>query len=314
MIKSPTTFVLGAGASMPYRFPSGIQLKNWICEAVKDEDLIARQLTQHLKVSQPKIQDFARAFQRSRINSIDAFLLRRPEFSQIGKYAIAAHLCRLENVDVLDALENENSWYDLLWNKMVEGTHEARDVTNNQVRFVSFNYDRSLERFLFGACKNTYGVADAEAYEISSKVSIIHVYGLLGRFHYGGDAGEYRAYDSSVSAETLQIAANGIRLIPEDRSDNRDFLLARNWMDWAERVCFLGFGFDPTNCENLGLVDILERKQSNGKPLPNVFASTLKLTDQEAEQARRLVCGITGFWQSRPSDNVMTLRELGVLF
>ncbi len=297
---------------MPYRFPSGAQLKNWICQAVKDDDWIARELHEKLGLDPTEIKDFARTFQHSHINSIDAFLLKRPQFNEIGKFTIAAHLCKAEHPDSFDLAEDKEHWYRLLWNKMAADAHNVHDVIQNHVRFISFNYDRSLERFLFGACKNTYGLSDDEAYKNSSSFRITHVYGLLGKFHYVGDGKEHRAYDDQLTATTLRIAAEGIRLIPKDRADDRNFQIARASLDRAERICFLGFGFDPTNCENLGLTDVLNWKREQGKPLPLVFASTLGFTGAEVEQARKLACGTVG-WTSRTSDNVMTLRELGVL-
>jgi len=297
---------------MPYGFPSGAQLKDWICKATEDEDWIGRELRDKLGIDHQEIKDFARTLRHSHINSIDAFLFRRPEFNGIGKFAIAAHICRLEITDRLDSTADNEHWYRLLWNKMVANAGNAKDVIRNQVRFVSFNYDRSLERFLFGAAKHTYGLSDEEAYIVSRSFGIIHVYGQVGVFHYVGDQGDARLYNEQVTAKALRIAADGIRLIPEERGDNSQFKLARNWLDWAEKVCFLGFGFDPTNCDNLGLCSVLDWNVDKKKPLPRIFASTFHFTAEEIEQARKQACG-THPWTYRSADNVMTLRELGVL-
>ena len=297
---------------MPYGFPSGAQLKDWICQATEGEDWIGRELHEKLKIDVEEIKDFARALKRSHINSIDAFLFRRPEFNGIGKFAIAAHICRLEIADRLDSAADMVNWYRLLWNKMVADTGNANDVIRNQVRFVSFNYDRSLEQFLFTTAKHSYGLSDEEAYRVSRSFGIIHVYGQIGTFHYVGDQGDARSYDEQLTTNSLRIAANGIRLIPEERGDNSQFKLARNWLDWAEKICFLGFGFDPTNCENLGFFSVLDSNVNKNKPLPKIFASTFHFTKEEIEQARKLACG-THPWTPHSAENVMTLRELGVL-
>lgn len=313
MIISPTIFVLGAGASMPYGFPSGETLKDWICQAEADEDWIAKVISQNLEIDREEIRNFARALRRSHINSIDAFLFRRPEFNAIGKFAIAAHLCRLEIPEALDAAEGQKHWYRLLWNRMVADTSSEGDLLRNQVRFVSFNYDRSLEQFLFNAAKHAYRLSDEGADRVMRKFGIIHVYGQVGLFSYVGDQGDSRVYSKELSTNTLRIAAAGIRLIPGERDENRQFKLARNWFDWAEKICFLGFGFDAINCDNLGLFDVLNAKSEKRKPMPRIFASTFHFTDAEVEQARIRACGAHD-WVTRSLDNVMTLRELGVLF
>jgi len=264
-----------------------------------------------LEINLDEIKDFARAFRRSNVSSIDAFLFRRPNFNEIGKFAIAAHLCKLEKPDDLDSAQDDSHWYRFLWNQMIAQTEKAADILKNQIRFVSFNYDRSLERFLFGAAKNTYGITDNEAYNVCKSIEIIHVYGLLGNFHYAGDE-HSRPYSNEPSARDLRIAAAGIRLIPEERRENEHFKRARGWFAQAQRICFLGFGFDPINCENLALSSVLESLKNQGKARPWIAASTYNFTDAEKEQAKRLVC--PGHeWVPENSDNLMTLRRLGVL-
>jgi hypothetical protein len=297
---------------MPYGFPSGAQLRDRICRAVDGLTSPAHELITILGLDRTEVVDFARAFQRSYISSIDSFLLRRPEFGNLGKFAIAADLCTLEHPNTLDSAPGPENWYRFLWNKMVADTRKAGEILGNRVRFVSFNYDRSLERFLYVACKNTFGISDDEALKMVSSFGIMHVYGLLGKFHYAG-VGVSRAYDNEATKRALEIAASGIRLIPAERGDDADFKLARAWMTEARRVCFLGFGFDPTNCANLGLADVLQSQRANGKELPSVFASTLGLTDREVDQARRLTLGADFGWTTTDTDNVMTLRIHGVL-
>jgi len=61
------------------------------------------------------------------------------------------------------------------------------------------------------------------------------------------------------------------------------------WFDWAERVCFLGFSFDPLNVRRLGLADVIRTKVAKGQALP-VFASVYGLTAAEVGAAARGVC------------------------
>src|SRR6267378_303056 len=72
MIEKRTVLILGAGASMPYGFPSGSGLRRHIIEYL--DELLSADTT-----------------------SIDVFLERRTEFVEIGKAAIAATLIPLES-------------------------------------------------------------------------------------------------------------------------------------------------------------------------------------------------------------------------
>ncbi len=297
---------------MPFGFPSGATLKDWICEAENPGDRVGRELQTKLNLDPGEIRHFARTLRQSHINSIDAFLFRRPEFNAIGKFAIAAHISQLEDASRLDSAADNEHWYRLIWNRMVADTVAARDIRRNRIRFISFNYDRSLERFLFGVIKHTYGVPDGEAYELMRSLGIVHVYGQVGDFSYEGNRDQARVYDPELTPNALRIAAAGIRLIPEERGRDERFDLARKWLDMAERVCFLGFGFDATNCENLGFYDVMDWQTEHRKPLPRIFASTYGFTKDETEQARKRACRSYP-WVFHAGDNVMTLRELGVL-
>ena len=85
------------------------------------------------------------------------------------------------------------------------------------------------------------------------------------------------------------------------------------WFDWAERVCFLGFSFDPLNVRRLGLADVIRTKVAKGQALP-VFASVYGLTAAEVGAAARGVCDGRAFNSGhRQWKNLETLREFGLL-
>jgi hypothetical protein len=84
-------------------------------------------------------------------------------------------------------------------------------------------------------------------------------------------------------------------------------------LDWAQRICFLGFGFDPINCGNLRLDSVLDTRVRNHGQLPTIYATTYGLTAHEVGVARVLACGESRTWYPFNGDNVIALRELGVL-
>ena len=93
MITKPTVLILGAGASMPYQFPSGKKLREKICREIKEplKDLF------DVPSKKAEVEHFISSFSRSGTSSIDAFLEYRTEFMEIGKLAIALALIPSEN-------------------------------------------------------------------------------------------------------------------------------------------------------------------------------------------------------------------------
>ena len=62
MIETPTVLILGAGASMPFGFPSGRQLLQTICVRLKNEGKLFGYLIE-LGTSRPKIIEFRNSFE-----------------------------------------------------------------------------------------------------------------------------------------------------------------------------------------------------------------------------------------------------------
>lgn len=309
MIENPTVFVLGAGASIPYGLPSGVQLRNIICEAAAGiSSNLSNSLSNHTGILRTDIHKFALEFQRSSQISIDSFLARRTEFAEIGKYCIAVELCQRENPDVLRQIPNDDDWYSLLWEALTRDASTVRDVRSNRVQFVTFNYDRSLEHFLFESTKYTYGVSDEDALTTVKSLGILHVYGVLGEF--SPQLGENsRPYDTDLNGRKIQIAASGIRIIPEAREDDGVFHMARDMIARCKTLCFLGFGFDPLNLSRLDVHTALSYLNHR----PQVVSSVFGKTDAEKNAYWLKVCGREQAWLAFNDTNSMTLRKSGIL-
>lgn len=99
MIKRPTVFVLGAGASYPYGFPTGEGLVTEIIGlASKNRTLDA--FLYNGCVDQD-VKRFAVDLADSDALSVDAFLEHRPDFLKIGKLAVCLSLIPRERDSVL---------------------------------------------------------------------------------------------------------------------------------------------------------------------------------------------------------------------
>ena len=81
--------------------------------------------------------------------------------------------------------------------------------------------------------------------------SIVHLHGALGTHpSQCDDPQTNREYSSDTD---IRIAAEGIRIVHEVEPSDVQFQLAHRLLAEAQRVCFLGFGYSPTNLGRLKL-------------------------------------------------------------
>jgi len=301
VIVRPTTLILGAGASVPYGFPSGYELlKQVIARTDLDRQHHYADYFGWMGFTKADARDFREALLKSGKTSVDAFLEHRPEFVSFGKAAIAATLICFEDEQALFE-RNGTSWYEYLFNQLNTKFH---DFNKNKLAVLTFNYDRSLEHYLFSALRHSYGKPDQECLEALRSIPIIHLHGDLGALHVGDQTG--RPYSTNLTPEALQVATKGIKVIHESIDNEPQFSTAHDLLAKSEHVCFLGFGYLPLNLQRL--------------KIPTVFSSACEvsgtskgLTPHECNQIVTLFHSRIGLC-ARGSDTLMYLRETGLLW
>lgn len=252
MIERPTVLVLGAGASIPYGFPSGHRLKKKIITTSPHEfvpSLTTKGVTE--KSWRVKCEQFCDDLKLSSQPSVDAFLERRPKDMELGKQLIAHVLISCENRNSLCPADPD--WYQYLWWQMDRDFDAFRE---NKLAVITFNYDRSLEQFLLTALMKSYDKSLEEAAVELKSIPIIHVYGQLGLLEWQANddqKADVRPYDIERTRETIKIAARGIQILSEGQGESAQFRKAHDLLIAAERVYFLGFGYNETNMERLKL-------------------------------------------------------------
>ena len=307
MIRFPTVLVIGAGSSIPYGFPSGKALRDTICSPGFDLSIANLH-------GRSKAIDFVKSFRDSHINSIDAFLSRRPEFVEIGKLAIARIICKAENPYIFQT-PIDDDWYSLLWNKIVSDIHSIEDLNKNVIKVVTFNYDRSLEYFLHTSIMNTFNVAYVTAFDALKHIPIVHFYGQLGELSSGYSTNGL-PYNHDHDEDFFYKASTGIKIIPETRKDEEVSKTISEWFVKARNIFFLGFGFDNLNIERLGLKETLKNNFVPGQQTLSIMASTYGLTLSESNLAGSLLTGDfkSSIWSSSFGKSTDTLRHFAEKF
>lgn len=291
-----TVLVLGAGASVAVGYPVGAELRDRLLRLPEHEFRTEVKAAGLLDVEN-ELYSFLDAFGHSQMNSIDAFLARRPEFTQIGKRAIALVLLRCESSDSLFRSKHPDHWYRYLFNALAAESWDALDFSNLQI--ITFNYDRSLEQYLLVALTSAYGRGHAEVIPKLRSLSIIHIYGTLGAPL--PDQSGYLPYNGGVTQRSVVAAAEMIKVIPEGRTDDDVVAMARAQLVAASKIAFLGFGFDLTNLNRLDSEETCRSHitRANGSIVRRrVVASCLGMTHAELMRAIDLTAGNDGTAQA----------------
>jgi hypothetical protein len=304
VIDKKTVFVLGAGASCPCGYPSGEQLQKQICFDLK-ERYQNYFLENHLNGNQKgEVNQFIDTFERSHNPSIDLFIARNRNTKLVstGKYIIAFEMfcaekrsCFGEEAKVKqemysqprnDASREKNfvqrgyfkgdDCYPYLYKRLTDGLSKPDILPNfsdDNISFVTFNYDRSLEYFLYDSLYNSFKeVPEPEISKCLKKLKILHVYGQIVPLKWQ-DSERGVDYCPPINEDLLQKAASNIKTIYEQEK-NPELNDAKQLLEQAKRIFFLGFGYAKEN------LDILQLPEKIGS-YAEVYGTALGLENGE---------------------------------
>ena len=206
MIRSNTVFILGAGASCHYGYPTGEGLVDKVI-------LLAEKIGDYANLkSNAPISHPIPSYIRSRIEGtqhvgaignawkdvytdccslvnrlqtirpllIDHFLAWNSGLQEIGKLVISASIIESERdwVSKNPYPPAGDHWYRFLIHRMVYGCQTFDDLLHNKVTFINFNYDTSLETHLINSLSqiDIFSGGDVETF---IKERVEHVYGSI---------------------------------------------------------------------------------------------------------------------------------------
>jgi hypothetical protein len=260
MIKRPTVFVLGAGASFPYGFPLGSGLRDIVIDPTRGYPK-----GQHYYWSKPDrlAEDFGLgteyiAFvQKLRLSgypSVDQFLEKNPVFTDVGRLAIAAALLPCEsNSGLFPPRAPRDHWFEVFANILNVGEQK---YLRNRVTIITYNYDRSLENYLVNVMRARLPQNSRALRRHFEHIPIIHLHGRLGRLGTMVDDAKgtvpygHGGFMRDAPA-AIRIAMREISVIHTVNPTTDAFIAARKALEEAERIYFLGFGYNATNLDRL---------------------------------------------------------------
>lgn len=184
-------FVLGAGSSKAYGFPTGEELNDEIQTIVevalnKSENafehfqILGAMLREILSSKQDKeaLEQFYFQYTHDTFITIDEFLQgRQGNVLKIGKLLISLVILYHEKEEKLTFRKNKDGWYSLFWRQAKESIMNQNVKWTNEVIFLTYNYDRTLEHFLVHNGSSTY------IGEYFKELDCVHhIYGSVGLY------------------------------------------------------------------------------------------------------------------------------------
>jgi len=315
MIEQNTVFILGAGASCPYKYLSGRELRKDICynfrTNYKTFVLQPWQNQANLQVVGSDIDlvdEFITQFYKSSTPSIDLFLSRNPKLEDLGKKAILLSMFQSEQKSHFrEELDDEkHDWYMYLFTELTRDfiSSDSCEISKNKISFITFNYDRSLEHFLFESLINSFSEMTPDGIKTDlRKIPFLHMYGQIAPLPWQ-DKNNGISYQKQLSEFEPALLTDNIRVIYDDRSKIEDKTIVKAWelIKTAKQLFFLGFGYAKENMQLLRIPEILNHKQM-------IFGTAMKYTEREINGLKAIFRKKEVYTDFREIDCRAMLRE-----
>ena len=203
------------------------------------------------------INDFRERFiqyiKDSEFSTIDYFLQKEElHFKEIGKFILAFLLIGYEHHCKENKLHYGENWLkSFIDNNLSLLLTKGRDL--GSVKFITFNYDRTIEHFshLFLTERCGRNVIESKK-TIDCELEVIHVYDKIGSLPWQKGNAKIEFGARNDNSEFVDYAIKGVHLIG-DRVSNETQERIRQLSSNAKRIYLIGFGYDSKNMEILGL-------------------------------------------------------------
>ena len=279
-------FVIGAGCSVPYGFPTGTmlmqKLKNFDYgtkfprKNYSDGDIFLVDLYQEhfgysstdnkmeyqsdyaMVLPYPEheklynqlmdaiVLPFSQSVRNSMMVSTDEFLKNRLSQEKSNEVDFGKRLIAYE---ILMAEQKSRLW-NIDWIQHLLSRIDQQDNWEEilkQTVFLTFNYDRVLEYCFFLYLTSDKQYADADAHAFIKEMQIFHVNGFIGPLE--------KIPFGAVGNGKYQEIAKRMETVWEKRQNRNESEKEKyqGFLKNAERVYFLGFSYIPDNLESIGI-------------------------------------------------------------
>ena len=192
------------------------------------------------------------------------------------------HSCREEDIVIVETIKKRCAQF-----MQPEDCTPGGFWRTSKVQFINFNYDRVLEHFLtnhYTSFLNDKQTGTAATFIQKMNERILHPYGSIGDIDKVGFSDKNFADSNGRchSNNNLLEAAANIRTIHENASVGREVSQRIfNMINWAERIIFLGLGFDKQNMRML-----FNKMNLRGK---EIIGTAYKLENEEKEKVENTI-------------------------
>lgn len=328
------TFILGAGASFEVEMPTGHELKQQVASSLKFEvDDLNRRTGGDDKIRQaiqalgrnPERNGSAKALYNAaklicngmpQAPSIDNFIdshRSNSHVAEVGKLSIANAILKAERESTLyidDHTSNRNrldfsrvsdTWFNKFF-QLISLNAQLEDLPSRfeRVKVITFNYDRTLEHFLYHSIQNYYGADADRAAKILSHLTVLHPYGQVGNMPWQ-NAETSVPFGDDVDANELALVAKTLRTFTEGTSliDSQIVEIRKCVFD-ADILTFLGFAYHELNLQLLfGTPDFVSTRY-----LKRVFGTAKGLSESNKKAVAQELVKLGRF-----DSNQITLRR-----
>lgn len=278
-------FIIGAGCSVPYGFPTGAMLMQKLKkfdygtkfsrEPYDISDIFLVDLYQErfgcssadckrlgidIEWSLPSTNDealynqmmdgivlpFSQSVRNSMMVSTDESLKNRLGQKQNEQIDFGKRLIAYEILEAEQASQLGNiDWIQHLLSR-IDQQDNWKEILKQTV-FLTFNYDRVLEYCIFLYLTSNKQYADADAHAFIKEMQIFHVNGFIGSLE--------EIPFGAVENGKYQEIAKRMETVWEKRQ-NRDETEKAKYQEFlksAQRVYFMGFSYIPDNLESIGI-------------------------------------------------------------
>lgn len=325
---SEITLVVGAGASKEVNMPTGFELLQTIqvmldvkldrvvglyggddkfrdalmglYQRYRDHSIAASYIhaAQHISSAMPQAVSIDNFIDSHKSNNAIA---------EVAKVAIALSILEAERKSsifvandnsptTIDFKENQLTWFNKFFQHLCVNTqHHELPEKLKKITIVTFNYDRTIEHFLFYSLKNFYKLSDEAAAEILSHLNIFHPYGVLGSLPCMRGGMKVNFGEDPFSSTLIEISKQIKTFTESEGESSEDVGTLRSLIRNSKKIVFLGFAYHKLNLKLL-FGDGYSREISANT---QVYGSAYGISQPNVDVIRREIILLNGMQHDR---------------